>query len=367
MKKFLFEVIRNCEFRAFSQLIYSYLYTTAYKFYARKNSLHMKAVNATSYKKKWGQLAHIWETTTLRFFANYLEDINGIIPESIGRTCIEYVLNPIKYRAYYADKNMFANICGKENVPKTIICRVNGGKFLDEDLMPLKMSIESTLSSYNKVILKPTVDSKGGNGIMLFIREGNELRSGDIILNEEMLLKYGNNFAIQELVKQHDKLATLNPTSVNTLRMATYRSPIDEKAHVIACFIRVGGSDMFIDNACAGGKFAGIDIDSGKVANFLTDIDGGFHTSQNGIDYTTLDFTIPGWEIIKDKCIEIAEKITHHRLIAFDMTITNEMKPLLIEFNVESYNYGSFMFVKQRPLGEYTEEILEYCKKMIKQ
>lgn len=33
---------------------------------------------------------------------------------------------------------MFAKICGKENVPKTIVCRVDGGALLDGDLKPIE-------------------------------------------------------------------------------------------------------------------------------------------------------------------------------------------------------------------------------------
>ena len=42
------------------------------------------------------------------------------------------------------------------------------------------------------------------------------------------------------------------------------------------------------------------------------------------------------------------------------------MKPILIEFNVESYIYGPFMYINQAPLGKYTNEIIEYCKKELK-
>ena len=167
-------------------------------------------------------------------------------------------------------------------------------------------------------------------------------------------------------MKQHDSLAMFNPTSVNTLRVATYRSPIDEKVHVIASIIRIGGIGAFVDNACSGGKFARVDVQTGKVAPELRDANGGKYTSHNGIDFTELDFIVSGWEIIKDKCKEIAANVTHHRLIAFDMTITNEMKPVVIEFNVESFSYWLFLYSGQKPLGNFTDEIIEYCKQELK-
>lgn len=361
----LTNLIKSCRFRGFSQLAYSYLYQKAYKYYAGKNGIRMKNVPVKEFKLEWNSLGHVWETTSYRYFANYMDNLSDIVPESIGRTCVEYVLNPIAYRTYYSDKNMFANICGKENVVKTIICRVRGGKFLDGDLKPISSSIEAILKGYDKVLLKPSIDSKGGHGILLFTRVGDIFESGGVILDEAMLMNYSDDFAIQELVEQHKELASLNPTSVNTLRIAVYRSIADEKAHVVASFIRIGSAGMFVDNACLGGKYAGVDIDTGRVAASLRDMNGGIYTSHNGIDFSKLEFYIPGWQIIKDKCLEIAEKIVHHRLIAFDMTLTNDMKPILIEFNVESYNYGSFMYTNQSPLGNFKEEILDYCKKRL--
>lgn len=202
---------------------------------------------------------------------------------------------------------------------------------------------------------------------MLFNRVGDDFYCGDLVLSKEMLMKYSNDFSLQELVCQHEKLASLNDTSVNALRIAVYRSIVDEEAHVIASIIRIGSSGMFVDNASSGGKYAKVDIDTGRVDTSLRDAYGGIYLTHNNIDFSTLNFYIPGWELIKDKCIEIAHKIPHHRLIAFDMTITNDMRPVLVEFNVDSYSYWLFMYTNQSPLGKYTSEIIEYCKMRLKQ
>ena len=365
MKEKLTNLIKSCRFRGFSQLVYSYLYQKTYKSRAKHNGLKLKNLPNTDFKRKWSQLGHIYESVTLQYYANYTNYLEDIVPESIGRTCIEYVLNPLKFRPYYSDKNMFALICGKENVPLTIICRVNGGGLLDGDLKPITASLDEILVSFDRILLKPTIDTKGGNGIMIFTREGKDFKNGDTILTKDFLLNYGSDFTIQKLVRQHDRLAMLNPTSVNTLRIATYRSPIDEKVHVIASIIRIGKSGSFVDNACSGGKYAGVDLETGKVANELRDANGGRYSAQNGIDFSNLDFTVPGWDIIKDKCIEIAGNIVHHRLVAFDMTITNDMQPMLIEYNVNAFSYWLFMYTGQKPLGDFTDEIIEHCKKKL--
>ena len=58
----------------------------------------------------------------------------------------------------------------------------------------------------------------------------------------------------------------------------------------------------------------------------------------------------------------MSRKIIHHRLFAFDISVTTEGRPILIEYNLDAFSYWLFMFTGQKPLGEYTDEIIEFCK-----
>ncbi len=361
MKNIIGEFIKGCYCRRFSHVAYGYLFFKVYKHNIRKNRITFKDINLNDNKKLWGPFISTFDTYSFKYYSNYISHHQDIVPEALGRTCLEPVLNPIKYRTYYADKNMFPKILGEKNVAPTIICRINGGMLLNKDFMPISSPVSSILLDFDKVILKPTVESKGGAGILLFMRDGKDMRCGDVILTEDFLMKYANDFVLQEAIKQHDSLAQLNHSSVNTLRLAVYRSVNDDKPHVLASVIRIGGEGMYVDNARSGGKYAAVDIHTGKIANTLRDSSGQIYNSQNGIDFSKLDFTIPGWQLIKEKCIEFADKIPHHRLIAFDMTITNNLTPVLIEFNVESFSYRLYMYTNQAPLGPYTKEIVDYC------
>lgn len=96
------------------------------------------------------------------------------------------------------------------------------------------------LKDRQSIILKPAIDSKGGSGIMLFNYVDGHWMSGDIELTEDFLYGYGNDFALQEIVKQHDDLARFNQSSVNTIRIAVYKSVQDDRARVTASYIRIG-------------------------------------------------------------------------------------------------------------------------------
>ena len=93
----LTNLIKSCRFRGFSQLAYSYLYQKAYKYYAKRNDIVMRNLSVKEFKRKWNSLGRVWETISYRYFANYMDNLSDIVPESIGRTCIEYFLNPIPY------------------------------------------------------------------------------------------------------------------------------------------------------------------------------------------------------------------------------------------------------------------------------
>lgn len=340
------------------------MYSRQFRYYLKLQKIKNKpAEGEKEYIKKWSQLNTKVEPYSYRLFSHYMEACPDIVPENIGRSYIEPILNPELMRAYYEDKTMFPLICGMNAVPGTAVCRMNGGVLLDSNLKPIKADLNTVLRKYKKLILKPSVGSSSGRGIMLFIeRDGVwTVADSNVILDENFLLEYGTDFVLQNVVIQHDDMAIFNKSSVNTIRLAVYRSWKDEEPHIVAGVMRVGKSGQFVDNAHAGGMFVGIDIDSGKVSNKLFDQFGNSRSDWNGLDYN-IERTIPCWDDVKEFACTIARKLIHHRLIAMDITIDKEGKPLLIEYNLRGFSYWLFMFTNQKPLGEYTDEIIEFCK-----
>ena len=341
------------------------MYSHQFRRYLKLQKIKNKPVSGENeYIEKWRQFNTIVEPYSYRLFSRYMEACPDIVPENIGRSYIEPVLNPESMRAYYEDKAMFPLICGKDAVPETVICRMNGGALLDSDFKPIITDLCTILQSYNRLILKPSVGSSSGRGVMLFVECGGVWKSVDsnVILDKNFLLNYGTDFVLQDAVAQHDGMAIFNESSVNTLRLAIYRSWKDEEPHILASIMRVGRNGQFVDNAHAGGMFVGIDVQSGIVMNRVFDQYGNSQNEWNGLSYD-LEYSIPCWEEVKDFACSIARKLIHHRLIAMDITINKEGKPQLIEYNLRGFSYWLFMFTNQKPLGEYTDEIIEFCKR----
>lgn len=266
----------------------------------------------------------------------------------------------------YEDKNMFPYFIGRDVVPATILCRMNGGPLLDGNFQPATNDIKAYFYNRTPLIIKPSVGSSSGQDIHLFTwseKEGAYISQKDNSrLTKEFLMSYNANFVLQKAVEQHKDIARYNPTSVNTLRIAVYRSWKDEKPHVLASIMRVGKTGAFVDNAHAGGVFVGINAENGKVGEKLFDQYGMTTSSWNGLNYAGNDFYIPHWEEIKEFVCNASKKIIHHRLFAFDICLNAEAKPMLIEYNLNSFSYWLFMFTGQNPLGNYTDEIIEFCR-----
>ena len=258
---------------------------------------------------------------------------------------------------------MFPILCGKDALPKTLVCRMSGGPLWDGDYNPISRPINEYLEGFEKVILKPSLDSSSGKNVHLFIkRNGVWVSEADgSLMTKDFLMSYGKNFVVQEAIQQHSDIARFNPSSVNTLRIAVYRSVKDNEPHVLASIMRVGKKGMFVDNAHAGGLYVGIDVSSGKVGKMLYDQYGRNYTHLNDLDYTNNEFVIPCWEKVKDFVCDVSRKLVHHRLFAFDITVDSNGEPKIIEYNISGFSYWLFMFTGQKPLGEYTEEIIDYC------
>lgn len=229
-----------------------------------------------------------------------------------------------------------------------------------------KVNMGAYLQGVDRLILKPSAGTSSGVGVMLFRRRGDIFVGNDgSILDSGYLTAYGDDFVLQEAVVQHEDLAVFNPDSVNTLRLVAYRSVVDERVHVLSALIRIGTRGAFVDNAHAGGKFAGIDPATGRLNDYVCDQHGRRETQFNGIDFKASTFVIPHWDKVVAAAEDICGRLLHHRYISLDLTVDSEGQPRLIEFNVSWTGFWASMFSGQTPLGDKADEIIEYCRRQM--
>ena len=341
-------------------------YSNQYKSFLKMQHFeNKKDIGEDSYVKKWEVLCPRVEPYSYRFYSHFCGYNPNIVPEDIGRTFIEEVLNPVEYRPVYEDKNMFPEIIGKENVARTIVCRINGSNLLDADYKIASDELSKYTANTTSLILKPSVNSSSGRGILKFDKKGKEFVSAEkgITLSKEFLLSYQKNFCLQETVVQHSFMSKLCPTSINTIRLCLYRSVSSEESVVTAGIVRIGKDGAFVDNIHSGGMMIGVDVSSGELGKYVIDVYGNKLSSWNGIDYSRNVYTMPHWNDVISFAKYVGTRIHHHRLIALDIALTENGRPILIEYNLSGFSYSAYMLTNQEVFGKYTDEVIDYCRR----
>ena len=342
-------------------------YSSQFKHYLKLQHFENKKVEGEeAYLQKWKKLCSRVEPYSYRFFSHYLGHTPNIVPEDIGHSIIEEILNPMAFRHVYLDKNLIPEIVGKDCVPRTIVCRINGSQLLDAEYRKADKELFEYIGETEVLILKPTVYSSSGQGIVKFVKKGNAYVSmdGEKILSKAYLQSYNKDFCLQEAMHQHVFMNKLCPTSVNTIRLCLYRSVKDENPRVTASIIRIGKKGAYVDNAHAGGMFVGVNVSTGELGKFVMDQYGYKKNVWNDIDFSQCTFVVPCWKDVISFAEYVGTRIHHHRLIALDIALNKDGKPILIEYNIRIFSYWLFMYTNQEVFGEYTDEIIEYCKRL---
>ena len=271
------------------------------------------------------------------------------VPKSLYDTELLPRANNYSYIKAYADKNMIDVLLPNVKHPHTILKRING-YFYFENKPVSKQEAIKLCQNLHHAIIKPVLEC-GGHGV-----EGLEVNNGKTNLNdwtvEQLFNHYGNNFQIQERLKQHARMNLLNDTSVNTLRIVTYRS--DMEVLLIYSVVRIGRKGSVIDNQCAGGISTVIGED-GKLGGTAF---GGF--TADGVGKTDSGTVLDGFEIPSyHEAVETVKRLHFQlpffNLIGWDVAIDEAGDPVVIEWNsCPGLSQSAF----GPGFGKYTERIL---------
>lgn len=336
-------------------------------FFRKLNKEKYAKVNSKVLKKwqhKWSVFKVPFSNNSYRLFSNYIKEDINICPMEIIDSIIEPVLNPLQYGYLYSDKNMFDRLFPSSWMPVTIVRNLHGS-FYDRDYQRiLKFNddvLKDLLSLYSKIIVKPTLLSSG-IGVRLFTKKGDSWinNSGEKLTFSFLAEKYESDFIIQECLSQHSFMDSLNPSSVNTIRVACYRSVLTDEIIILNAIVRIGKHGKCVDNAHAGGVFCGV-TKSGVLGNYVCDYLGNISKIFNGINFSTMDLRIPYYERILEFSRKIASKVVDQRLLALDIMLDDEGYPKMIEINVGGFSAWLFQFTNGSAFGAYTDEIIEYC------
>jgi hypothetical protein len=318
-----------------------------------------------AFKAKWRPLSAHIPAVYNRMYSHY-SGVKSIdyVPDSLFYTHIEPMLNNLEYSRSFADKNMYGRLLDKSVLSLGVLRKIHGA-YLDHDyqnVSDVDGFISNLAERFDGIMLKPSIDSQGGRSVVrLESREG-AFFSGDEKVTREWLDKhFQDNFLFQELVEQHPFYAAFNSSSVNSLRITTYRSVKDESVHVLHGLLRVGTEGNVVDNVTSGGKACGVSPEgtlNGKVIDY------------KGKSYSKLGSVVLESEkqLFKYKeVVEVAKKLAaqqvYSRFTGFDFSVDKYERVVLIEINNFDVGINTLQFCNGPLFGRFTDEVIEYCVK----
>ncbi len=205
-----------------------------------------------------------------------------------------------KYNFYTINKEFFRRKCIKVSAKTTY----------DE--------FEAFVKEQGSVFLKLNAGSFGYNAHTQSFIGGAELNTAF----NDLHLDTGAEWIAEGLVVQDNRMSVWNASSVNTIRIPSFL--VNGHSVVFRPFIRTGRAGAVVDNAGAGGIFAVIDEESGKI---ITD---GADESYNrypvhpdcGIAYK--GWQVPMWKELLAIVDKAHQTMPDHKYIAYDFALTKD-------------------------------------------
>lgn len=268
---------------------------------------------------------------------------NSFLGVNEQRYYLDY-LNPKKYYILARNKYITHKILENTGIKKSeLYCYYHpeGSVLQSNEIANNLQSVIKILREKNisKCVVKTTESSSGmnvqvvdnitytRNDCIMHLFDGTEMKLSDFLTRTPLVF--------EELIEQTEQLASLNESSVNTIRFMTTLFP-DGESKIVATFIKIGRSGKCVDNAGIGGNVdTCVDIETGTV-KFPIQFDGWrkikdiTHHPDSGILIDGM--VIDNWKSIKSQVKDFQKSFPFIKAAGWDIAITDE-GPVVIEVN----------------------------------
>ena len=247
------------------------------------------------------------------------------------------------------DKNYYDLLFHDVSQPVTIVRKIDG-LLLDSQYNQVRIDqAVREIKNYDSSILKPSILSSGGNGIVFFNHDDDSNK-----IEKEFARR--DSFVVQKVIEQHEALKRIHEESINTVRIMTFFH--HDRVNVLSSVLRMGVGKNKVDNSSAGGIFCGISS-SGELKRFAYNkqLDSFESHPSSGVRFSGIK--IPGYE----KCVTLTKHLANRlasvaQLVSWDIAIGNDENPVLIEVNL-LYGDIDFHQIANGPLfGEMTQDVV---------
>ncbi len=269
------------------------------------------------------------------------------IPEDLYWQKVYPALNRPDFRHAYTDKCFYNKLFPNIKQPRTILRNSNQCFFDGSGKILCFSEARALLESEKSFVIKPAVYSGEGVDIFFYDREANQ----DIDI-QGLMKAYGSNYIVQGIATQHEVLASIHPSSLNTIRVISFL--FQREVHISSSILRMGVAGSRLDNVSAGGLACPIHAD-GRLAKEAINSKSQWTTSHPaGTVFEQI--RIPSYEQVIAVIHKAHKDIPHFRILGWDFSIDQEGDPVLIEYN----GAPGLNQVSCGPLfGDLTESVLD--------
>lgn len=270
--------------------------------------------------------------------SDYLPNYEFTYNRTLGNQRLKYShTGNYNYLVLLRDKYVFASYMssslGEKVVPKTL------GVIVGKEVFDYEKHSWSGLENYfseNKEVVFKYVDGECANGVALVkIHDGKVLTSeGAVSWQDYMDTWSERNILIQEVVKQHEKIAYINSGCVNTIRIVTIKGK-SGAVGIFAAFLRVGSdATSFVDNRAKGGLGVGIQLNTGQLMKYGYVHDAfGIKEDEHPVSHVKFEgYQLPYWDETKELVKNAHKQFYELESIGWDVVITPD-GPILLEGN----------------------------------
>lgn len=272
------------------------------------------------------------------------------IPSDIFFTLLEPVLNKNSFSTATADKMSYDTLFDKSDMPPTVY-KLMSGRFYDNNnnVVERDVALNQLKTSTELLVVKPAIYSGGGDDVI--IDEAKKIAQ----LFESENIYSRKSYIIQQNVIQHKLMAQFNPSSVNTCRITTART--GSGIVVLSAFLRMGRAGTRVDNGQFGAVICGIDKMGDLHGKAFNQKSKWFDKHpDSGVEFD--GFRIPGYKQATDFCIKQHERFLRFTFISWDIAISEDGKPIFIEFNLKNQTIYIHQILNGPLFGEHTEYFL---------
>lgn len=176
-----------------------------------------------------------------------------------------------------------------------------------------------------EVVFCKVTDNFGGQGIERVVVS--EIDDKDEFYNSCIQKK---QFDVEEAVVQNEKMSTLNPTSINTIRIVTIFA--NGEAHLMYSLLRIGNGKSCVDNISSGGMYVPVNEDGVIFRRAFCDKTGMLYDSHPVTNTEFIGFEIPMFKEAVQMCKDAAAQIPEVGYVGWDVAISTN-GPVFIEGN----------------------------------